>query len=403
MLVIVLGEVVMGKAGRALGALAVALLIGAAVAGCGSSAGGSAPAGAAPAVSDPHAGHGSAPPPAPLRSGERFQNLGMPVAYTPKAPNGGTDEYRCFLVDPKLTKTAFLTGSQFVPQNAAIVHHAIFFRIAPEHADQARKLDADSPGEGWTCFGDSGVTGDAWVASWAPGADETLLAPNLGYPMPPGSLMVMQVHYNLLASGGSAAGSDQSSIRLRLNDDAAAMSPLQTGLLPAPIELPCTAGETGALCDRAAAVADVGKRFGAEIGGREDQLVKLCNQGAPPAAGVTQHCDHKVPKDATVYAVAGHMHLLGRSIKIELNPGTAGARTLLDVPNYNFDDQAIHPLDTPAAVHAGDTLRVTCTHDAGLRGMLPQLKGTAPRYVVWGDGTSDEMCLGLVVMGGAGR
>jgi len=115
-------------------------------------------------------------------------------------------------------------------------------------------------------------------------------------------------------------------------------------------------------------------------------------------AGVTQHCDHKVPQDATIYAVAGHMHLLGRSIKIELNPGTANAKTLLDVPNYNFDDQAIHPLDTPVALHPGDTLRVTCTHDAALRGLLPQLKGTAPRYVVWGDGTSDEMCLGLVVV-----
>ncbi|WP_433076654.1 monooxygenase [Dactylosporangium sp. CA-052675] len=321
----------------------------------------------------------------------------MPAAYTPQAPNGGTDEYRCFLIDPKLTKTAYLTGSQFLPQNAAIVHHAIFFRIAPNAADQARKLDEDSPGEGWTCFGDSGVTGDAWVASWAPGANETLLAPNLGYPMPPGSLMVMQVHYNLLATGGRAGGTDQSSIRLRINDESTGMTPLQTGLLPGPIELPCAAGESGPLCDRAAAVADVTKRFGAGVGGQEDQLIKLCNQGAPPVAGTTQHCDHKVPQAATVYAVGGHMHLLGRSIKIELNPGTAGARTLLDVPNYNFDDQAIRPLDQPAELHPGDTLRVTCTHDAALRGLLPQLKGSAPRYVVWGDGTSDEMCLGLVV------
>ncbi|WP_344619070.1 monooxygenase [Dactylosporangium salmoneum] len=391
-----------GQAGRALVALAIALVAAVSVAACGSPSNNAEPTGAASGGSDPHAGHVSAPPAAPLRAGERFQALSMPAAYTPQAPNGGTDEYRCFLIDPKLTRTAYLTGSQFLPQNAAIVHHAIFFRIAPEAADQARKLDADSPGEGWTCFGDSGVRGDAWVASWAPGANETLLAPNLGYPMPPGSMMVMQVHYNLLATGGRPGGSDQSSIRLRLNDDTA-MTPLRTSLLPAPIELPCAASESGPLCDRTAAVADVGKRFGADIGGMEDELVEQCYKGSPPVAGVTQHCDHPVPQAATVYAVAGHMHLLGRSIKIELNPGTAGARTLLDVPNYNFDDQAIHPLDPPVALHPGDTLRVTCTHDAGLRGLLPQLKGTAPRYVVWGDGTSDEMCLGLVVMTAASR
>ena len=41
-------------------------------------------------------------------------------------------------------------------------------------------------------------------------------------------------------------------------------------------------------------------------------------------------------------------------------------------------------------------MRVTCTHDATLRQKLPQLSQLPPRYVVWGDGTSDEMCLGLL-------
>lgn len=381
--------------------LAAALTAAVLVASCGNSTDGAkdpAPAATAPAGS--HAGHFSAPPAQPLRAGERFQELAMPAQYTPKAPNGGTDEYRCFLIDPKLTKEAYLTGSQFLPQNADIVHHAIFFRIGPGGADEARKLDDGSPGDGWTCFGDSGVAGDTWVASWAPGANETLLAPNLGYPMPPGSLVVMQIHYNLLATGGKAGGADRSSIRLRLNDTTAAMTPLQTSLLPAPIELPCTASESGPLCDRTAAVADVAQRFGAEVGGQADQLVKLCNRGRPVTAGPTQHCDRPVPRPATIHAVAGHMHLLGRAITIELNPGTPGARTLLDVPRYNFDDQAIHALSEPVALKAGDTLRVTCTHDAALRGQLPQLRGTAPRYVVWGDGTSDEMCLGLVIMTG---
>ena len=53
-----------------------------------------------------HGGHGAGaiPPAAPLRAGERFANLTMPQPYTPAAPNGGTDEYRCFLVDPKMTE-----------------------------------------------------------------------------------------------------------------------------------------------------------------------------------------------------------------------------------------------------------------------------------------------------------
>jgi len=355
-----------------------------------------------PSPTGPGHGHGGKfepPAAAPLRSGERFVNLTMARPYTPQAPNGGTDEYRCFLIDPKLTSQGFLTGSQFLPQNMDIVHHAIFFRIGPEDAAAARATDARTPGDGWTCFGDSGVGDDAaWVAHWAPGANETLLSEGVGYPMPAGSQIVMQVHYNLLATEGRSGSADQSGVRLRLTDGKTALAPLETALLPAPVELACAPGESGRLCDRSAAVRDVTTRFGAEAGEMITQLSEYCTKTKTPVPAVTQHCDHEVPGPGTVYALAGHMHLLGRSIKVELNPGTAKARTLLDIPAYDFDSQAIRPLAEPVTVARGDKLRVTCTHDVTLRQRLPQLRTAPARYVVWGDGTSDEMCLGLVIL-----
>ena len=45
----------------------------------------------------------------------------------------------------------------------------------------------------------------------------------------------------------------------------------------------------------------------------------------------------------------------------------------------------------------GDTVTVTCTRDAGLRKLLPELEGTRDRYVVWGEGTTGEMCLGILI------
>jgi hypothetical protein len=388
---------------RAAGAVALAAAV--ALAGCGDGGTGGDPGagGAAPASpTGTHAGHGGTPPPspAPLRGGERFVEPAMDRPYAPQAPNGGTDEYRCFMVDPKVTDPAtYLTGSQFLPQNADLVHHAIFFRVDPGQAAQARALDAKTPGQGWRCFGGSGIDGDTWVAHWAPGANEVLLREGLGHPMPPGSLLVMQVHYNLLTSDGDAAGAtDRSRIRLRLaSGAAAAMTPLETYQLAAPVELPCTAQESGPLCDREAAVADVVHRFGDDAGSAVRQLNDGCNDGRAPRPGPSQRCDYPAPADITVYAAAGHMHLLGRAITVELNPGTARARTLLDVPAYDFDDQATRPLKNPVTVRRGDVLRVTCTHDAGLRRQLPQLRPLRPRYVVWGDGTSDEMCLGLLV------
>jgi hypothetical protein len=335
-----------------------------------------------------------------LRAGERFLNLTVPQPYTPSAPHGGTDEYRCLVVDPHLTTPAFLTGTEFQPQNRPIVHHAIVFAAPPGIAANVRAKDAASPGQGWTCFGDDDVEGEqdpAWVDTWTPGATETVLKQDVGFPLAPGSLLILQVHYNLLATDGRSGESDQSRVRLRLSAGTAATKPLTTESIPGPIELPCATGETGPLCDRAASVADVAKRFGAEVGGKAAELAQQCSQGTP-VPGNTQHCDIPVSDSMTVYAVLGHMHLLGRSIKVELNPGTATARTLLDVPAFNFDDQRYQPMPTPVEVKSGDTVRVTCTHDATLRRKLPQLRKLPPRYVVWGDGTSDEMCLGLLIV-----
>jgi hypothetical protein len=368
---------------------------------------------AAPAASTPtsHAGHSpthTVPPAQPLRAGERFQTLTMERPYTPKPPTtGSTDDYRCFLVDPKFTATTFLTGSQFLPQNADVVHHAIFFRVPAAQVAEAKGLDAASPGDGWTCFGGTGIGGPRaqtqqlrnapWVAAWAPGGSESLASPGTGTLMEAGSQLVMQVHYNLLATNGKATGTDQSSLRIRIAPGNSKLEPLLTNLYVAPVELPCPPGETGKLCDRDLAVWDVMRRFGDDSGFTVAGLGLLCNEGKPVPPGSTQHCDRKIREPMVVRAAAGHMHLLGRSIKLELNPGTPQAKVLLDVPAYNFDDQGARKLPAPVAVKPGDVVRVTCTHDATLRSKLPELQSLQPRYVVWGEGTSDEMCLGVVI------
>jgi Copper type II ascorbate-dependent monooxygenase, C-terminal domain len=398
--------------GLAIGLAAVVAIL---IAGCGSGNGDLALSGqaqgqgvVATAEQSAHAEHGGAQavaaPITPLRAGERFKTLWMPRAYVPNPPAHGTDDYRCFLVNPKLTTDAFLTGSQFLPNNASIVHHAIFFKVDQQDVGQAKALDAASPGDGWTCFSGTGIgsqgdqlQGAPWLAAWAPGATESLAAKGTGTRMEAGSQIVMQVHYNLLATGGRATAADRSGIRLRLAPGTAKLEPLHTTLLVAPVELPCPAGETGQLCDRDLSIFDEMRRFGPEAGTTVAGLNLLCNQGDKPKPGNTQHCDTKAHQTMVVQAVAGHMHLLGRSIKVQLNPGTAKAKTLLDVPVYNFDDQGARALAKPITVKAGDDLRVTCTHDATLRSQIPALQTLKPRYVVWGEGTSDEMCLGVVI------
>ncbi|OLF14966.1 monooxygenase [Actinophytocola xanthii] len=371
------------------------------------SCGSDADNGAAPAATDSHSAHAGGPsaPPQPLRAGERFVNLKMAEAYTPTPPEGGgTDEYRCQVIDPGLTKTAFLTGTQVTPENVAIAHHAIVYAVPPGGAAAVREQDAKTPGLGWQCFGGTGVPGAeveegdaAWVDTWTPGGTETLFTQDAGFKLEPGSLVVLQIHYNLLATDGKPAGSDRSAVRLRLTDGTPRTREFVTWPLDAPTDLPCAADESGPLCDRAASIADVTKRFGPEVGGSADEQLEECGQSAPKP-GNTQTCDHEVPEPMTLFGGLGHMHLLGRAIKVELNPGTPNAKVVLDVPQFDFDNQRLMKLPSPVEIVPGDTLRVTCTHDAGLRKRLPQLSKLPPRYVVWGDGTSDEMCTGIMTV-----
>jgi len=357
----------------------------------------------APATSSTgHGGHGTAPaaPEAPLRAGERFETLAMPAAYTPKAPTPpGTDDYRCFLLDPRVERRSVVTGINVLPGDPDVVHHVILFRVPPSKVAAAEEQDRLQVGQGWTCFGGTGVESQGaglndapWLGAWAPGGGERVLAADLGMPIEPGSRIIMQVHYNLLAG----AAPDRSAARLRLAADDGSRKTLQTVLLPAPVEVPCRAGHTAnPLCDRAAAMADVVERFGQAAGRTGDGLHLLCPGNKP---GPTQSCTRAVTRPETIRAVAGHMHLMGRSINVTVNKGRPDERVVLDIPVWDFDDQGSKPVTPAVKVTPGDTLTVTCRHDQSVRDHLPAFEGTRDRYVVWGEGTTDEMCLGIVLL-----
>jgi hypothetical protein len=351
----------------------------------------------AAATNEGHDHSAKVPRPRPLRPGEERISLTMAEPYSPSAPTGvGTDDYRCFLLDPGLERDASITGTHVVPGNRESVHHVILFRVPPGQVADAEQVDDDTDGPGWTCFGGSGVGGfqdldDAeWLGAWAPGGRESVLRPGIGTPLEKGSRIVMQVHYNLLAGDEP----DVSTTRLRLAPRSAEVEPLGTMLMPAPVELPCRPGhDASELCDRDAAVADVRARFGLGAGGTADALHYLCPGDERP--GNVQSCTRSVDEPMTIQGVAGHMHLLGRSITVEVNPGTPQAETILDIPVWNFDDQGAWPIE-PVRLDAFDEVRVTCRHVQWLRDRLPAFEGQEERYVVWGEGTTDEMCLGIL-------
>jgi hypothetical protein len=213
----------------------------------------------------------------------------------------------------------------------------------------------------------------------------------LGTPLAAGSRIVVQIHYNLLAGHDP----DQSSVTLREAKPGKKLTALRTVLLPAPVEMPCRPeNDASPLCDRDKAMADLQQRFG-YASGTADALHFLCG---PIKPGNVQTCDRHFPEPMTIRGAAGHMHLLGTAIKIEVNPDTPRARTILDIPVWDFDNQGAKPVK-PVRITPADDVRVTCQHQQYLRDQQPAFeKQRQDRYILWGEGSTDEMCLGMLLV-----
>jgi hypothetical protein len=322
--------------------------------------------------------------------------------YTPKAINGGTDDYHCTLIDPHVTKNSFIVSSQFFPGSGPSVkevHHAILFLVPPALLKAARA--ADNKGQGWTCFGEPPVLGKGlgqflsmpWLSAWAPGHGRDVMPIGTGTPLPAHSLIIMQVHYNLLA------GDLRVSPHAQLDTVPASTHVRPTSIQPlvSTPNVPCPAGVTGPLCDRQAELSDLAKRFGAYMTLFDMGMEAVCGQDPTnPPQGTTTSCVWHIGSAGYIVRVAPHMHLIGTSMRITLNPGTAKQSVLMNVPKYDFNYQKATNLTKWVKVTPGETVKVSCTYDPKLAQELPALRKLPPHYITWGDGSSDEMCLGLM-------
>jgi mono/diheme cytochrome c family protein len=343
--------------------------------------------------------------PPPARPGESLLDLRMPSVYRPSAASGVTDDYRCFLLDPRRSNDSFVTSARIEPGQRKVVHHVILFRVAPGQVQAAKLLDAKSSGPGWSCFGGTGLpAGDGagiadslnnanWISAWAPGWGGSRLPEGTGVSLPAGSQIVMQVHYNLL----NGRAPDRSRALLTVAPASTGLQPLQTMLLPGPVELACAGTERGRLCNRNEALFELGRKYGSEAAFVPAGLLILCRgNAATPAPSAVSTCDRRISTPTTIHIAAGHMHLLGAAIRLELNPGTPRSKVLLDVPRWDFHWQNAYTLARAVKAEPGDVVRVTCRHDVSKRHHAGHGLPTTPRYVLWGEGTTDEMCLGIL-------
>ena len=80
-------------------------------------------------------------------------------------------------------------------------------------------LDDAEPGEGYVCFGDTGLDNAQTVAGWAPGNEADWLPDGAAIRVPAGSQLVLQMHYNSAALSDDGPQTDLTSVQLWTLDE----------------------------------------------------------------------------------------------------------------------------------------------------------------------------------------
>ena len=234
------------------------------------------------------------------------------------------------------------------------------------------------------------------LAGWAPGRPVDVWPAGYGTKINAGDEIVMQVHYNLLAALGGTVPADQSKVLISaVPASLNSLQPLYGEAFAAPVELACPPGVTGNLCDRTMALADLAARTSLKASYFESGLLLLCGKDLfNPVPSLVSTCYKRITVNETAIQAGAHMHLTGTRLQLILNPGTGSQQTLLDSNPYDFDNQAPVTLPKPVVLKPGDIVEIICNYNPGLHLLIPQLQQLPWRYVTWGDGSSDEMCLG---------
>ena len=292
--------------------------------------------------------------------------LKMPQTYTPQE---SPDDYRCIPIEWPESEATYVTGFGIEPDQKEIVHHVIAYLAAPGLADAVTQKDAAEDGPGYTCFGGPGVGNQnpqsdqsaTWLGSWAPGGQGHDLPDGTGIEVKPGSTIILQVHYNTLSADPAP---DQTEMVVKLD------SQVDNPAYYIPWTNPSWLG--GDSMKIPAGSSDTTHSFGYD---------------AASYLGT----------DLLIHDVGFHMHNLGSKGRLWINRSDGSEDCLLDIPRWDFDWQFGYRLASPTKLEIGDQLNIECTWDNSPSNQ-PVIDGQRqqPRDVTWGDGTTDEMCLGLL-------
>ena len=276
--------------------------------------------------------------------GEPDHIFEMPVEY--EIEPEGEDEYRHFIIPTNFDTDIYVQAVDVQPSNRRTVHHVIVYL---DTKGEARKLAAKDPKPGYVTQGTGpGIDSAGTLGGWAPGLRPSVLPKGVGYLLPKGADIVLQVHY--YRTGHTER--DQSRVGLYFSKTPET-TPLEIGMAI------------------------------------NDKFVIPAGEAKYPVKASRQ-----VKKDSYLLATMPHMHLLGRDMRIIAKPPTGDPIDIIWIQDWDFNWQDIYHYRKPIFLPAGTRISLVAHFDNSAKN--PANPHNPPVPVGWGDKTTDEMCIGFL-------
>lgn len=257
------------------------------------------------------------------------------------------DEYRCFVLPTNLSAEKFLTAIEVVPGNMSVVHHVLVFH---DTSSLPLQLDNADPDPGYLGFGSTGSNSSKLIGVWVPGQDPFQMPPGMGIRLEKKGYIILQVHYPPLVNNVV----DSSKVYFKFSS-----TPLREVFIGSPLNHVAPSLQNGPLF----IPANQTKSFTAK---------------------------YTLPADVSIFAVAPHMHLLGKSITAY---GVLGKDTspYVHIPKWDFHWQRTYIFPKVQKVAKNTILWGQASYDNTTAN--PMNPNSPPKAVTLGEGTGDEMLL----------
>ena len=292
---------------------------------------------------------------APLPAFPTGWTLGKPDAVfaLPEAfavPATGKDFYRCFVLPANLDADKWVSGVEYRPGNAGVVHHVSVFVDTSGAARRLAKAQGTDTGPLISYLNPTPGNGPGFapyagsLGGWTPGHAPRKLPAGVALHLPKNADLVMEIHYHL--SGKPEKDKSQMGVYW-------AKEPVQKRLR----------------------VADISSATFSIPPGDANYLVE--------ASGF-------VPENITVLSVTPHLHNLGKAMRVSATLPDGTFRLLVDVSRWDFAWQPSYRFVKPVQLPRGTRIDVSARFDNTKEN--PNNPHRPPIAVKWGESTDDEMC-----------